>query len=272
MKPILVPTDFSACAANALQYAFEIAEHTGQFLKVLYVVYPSDGVNNNMYDAFFIDTYVEERTAGLKDWVKPLQEKYPNTAVTCECTVGLPISTICQSAEDMDAGLIVMGTTGASGLSGVLMGSIAGGVASNSKVPVMTVPTQAQYQPNGMFAFATDFKKPLSAKAIQCLQDILDIEHNGMAIVHVINGDKEQRDQKQEQALTQALGNIPHDFHYLHAGDIADGVHVFIESTDCNGLITVAHEHGLFYQLFRKSVSKTLAQHALVPTLVLHEK
>lgn len=36
---------------------------------MLYVVYPNEGVDNNVYDAFFIDNYVQERLEGMKDWV-----------------------------------------------------------------------------------------------------------------------------------------------------------------------------------------------------------
>ena len=70
MPTILVPTDFSKCANNALMYALEIAQRTGRSITVLYVVYPNEGVDNNMYDAFFVDTYVNERIDSMKKWVK----------------------------------------------------------------------------------------------------------------------------------------------------------------------------------------------------------
>jgi len=65
MKTILVPTDFSKCADNAMKYALEIAQRTKASITVLYVVFPNEGVNNNIYEAFFVDDYIQQRLAGM---------------------------------------------------------------------------------------------------------------------------------------------------------------------------------------------------------------
>ena len=70
MKTILVPTDFSKCANNAMMYAVEVAQRTGASVTALYVVYPNEGIDNNMYDAFFIDDYVKQRLDGMQKWVQ----------------------------------------------------------------------------------------------------------------------------------------------------------------------------------------------------------
>ena len=72
MKTILVPTDFSKSANNAMRYALKIAERAGFSITVLYVVYPNEGVDNNLYDAFFVDNYVQERLTGMKSWSRNL--------------------------------------------------------------------------------------------------------------------------------------------------------------------------------------------------------
>ena len=70
MKTILVPTDFSKCANNAMMYALEVAKRIEAKVVALYVVYPSEGVDNNMYDAFMIDDYVDQRKKAMVSWVK----------------------------------------------------------------------------------------------------------------------------------------------------------------------------------------------------------
>ena len=57
IKHILVPTDFSKCASNAMNFALEIAARTGASVKVLHVLYPNEGVDNNVYSAIWIDEY-----------------------------------------------------------------------------------------------------------------------------------------------------------------------------------------------------------------------
>lgn len=273
MKTILVPTDFSKCANNAMMYALEIAQRAGASVTVLYAVYPNEGVNNNMYDAFFIDDYVKERLSGMKTWTEKFTASphLKDVEIRLECKMGFPVSTICQTAEDVNASLIVMGTTGASGLSGVLLGSVASGVIAGSKAPVLVVPTKAVFRNFARFAFATDFKMPVSRGSLQIMRELLNLQHTGLNIIHVLRDESQQPNQKQEEALSERLGTVPHDFHYIHDDNIPQAIHNFLESTDCNGLVAVAHEHSLLHGLFSKSVSRELAHHTTVPMLVLHD-
>lgn len=274
MKTILVPTDFSKGANNALMYALEIAQRTGTSVTVLYVVYPSEGVDNNMYDAFFIDDYVQKRLEGMGKWIGKFTRSphLKGVEIKTECRVGFPVSTISQAADDLNASLIVMGTTGASGLSGVLLGSTAGGVISYTKKPVFVVPHKAVFRNFARFAFATDFKMPVSQASMQVMREMLNLQHTGLNILHVVGEAGKEPNEKQEDALSEKLGTIPHDYHYLHDKDIVSAIHHFLEATDCNGLVVVAHEHSLLHRLFGKSISRTLAHHSRVPILVLHDR
>lgn len=254
-------------------YALEIAQRTGQSITVLYVVYPNEGVDNNMYDAFFVDNYVQERLDGMKSWAKKFTRSphLKDVAIHLECRIGFPVSTIAQTATELGASLIVMGTTGATGLRGVLLGSIAGGVISSSKTPVFVVPQKAVFRNTARFAFATDFKLSVSQSSMQVMREMLNLQHTGLNIVHVLADPDKHPDKRHEIALSEKLGTIPHNFHYLHDKNVVRAIHNFLEATDCNGLVAVAHEHSLLHNLFAKSVSRSLAHHTSVPILVLHD-
>lgn len=273
MKTILVPTDFSKCANNAMMYALEIAARTGHSITVLYVVYPNEGVDNNMYDAFFVDDYVQQRLDGMQDWIKKFTKSphLKDVKVALECRIGFPVSTITQTATELTASMIVMGTTGASGLRGVLLGSVAGGVISSTKTPVFVVPLKAAFRTKARFAFATDFKMPVSKDSMEVMREMLNLQHTGLNIVHVFEDEGKKPDQRHEQAMSSKLADIPHDYHYIHDKNVVRAIHNFLESTECNGLVAVAHEHSLLHKLFAKSVSRSLAHHTQVPILVLHD-
>ena len=273
MKTILVPTDFSKCANNAMMYALEVAKRIEAKVLALYVVYPSEGVDNNMYDAFMIDDYVQQRNKAMESWAKRFKrsEHLKGIEIATECRVGFPVSVISHAASQMNVDLIVMGTTGANGLKGILLGSTAGGVLTSSHRPVLVVPKNASFRNYARFVMATDFKMKIDKRSMTILKSLLNIEHAGLEVVHVIEDPNVGKVKKEQEALlSEKLEDIPHLFHYIHDKNVPRAISHFLESIDASGLVTVAHEHSLLHKLFFKSVSRSLAHHTSVPMLVLH--
>ncbi|MBL7828871.1 MAG: universal stress protein, partial [Saprospiraceae bacterium] len=178
MKTILVPTDFSKCANNAMMYALEVAKRIQAKIVTLYVVFPNEGVDNNMYDAFMIDDYLAQRTKAMQSWIKKFKrsEHVRDVPVETDCRIGFPVTTITHVAGELNADLIIMGTTGAAGLKGVLLGSTAGGVLVSSNRPVLVVPKVASFRNYARFVLATDFKMRLDKRSMEVLKGLLNIE------------------------------------------------------------------------------------------------
>jgi nucleotide-binding universal stress UspA family protein len=273
MKTILVPTDFSKAASNAMTYAMEMAQRANAKVLVVYVMYPNEGVDNNVYDAFWIDEYIRERKKSMENWAKKFKKNrnMQDVPVETECRVGFPAAGIVHAATDLNADMIVMGTTGASGLKGVLLGSVAGNVISGSKVPVLVVPKKATFRNHAKYVLATDFKMHLNEKTMDILKKTMTLQHTGLDVVHVLVKPEAQPDRSHEESLSKKLDNIPHQFHYLHSTHIAQAISDFVESTEANGVVAVSHEHSLLHKLFSESVSRKLAHHTTVPLLVLHD-
>ncbi len=273
MKNILVPTDFSKCANNALTYAFEIAKRTGGSLHLLHIVYPSEGVDNNAYQAFWIDNYLETRRKEMDRTVKQFykNEAFRDIPVRTEVRIGFPATTTEDYAEEIHADLVVMGTTGATGLRGAILGSTTGTLISKTKRPVLAVPTKSSYRTSAQLAFATDFKMKLSQKSLDVLDEVVKVHHAKLKIVHILDKPGERPDKDAEARVSQKLNGIQHDFHYIHDADVPQAINDYIEATDTNALVTIAHEHSMWHKIFYESTSKTLAQHVHIPMLVLHD-
>lgn len=272
MKTILVPTDFSKCANNAMMYALEVARRIEAKVIALYVLYPTEGVDNNMYDAFMIDDYLLQRKKAMDSWVKRFKrsDHLKGISIETECRVGFPVSVISHAASQLNVDLIIMGTTGAAGLKGILLGSTAGGVLTSSHRPVLVIPKNASFRNYARFVLATDFRMKLDKRSLDILKSLLNVEHAGLEVVHVIEDPAGKPKKDQEALLSQKLEEIPHLFHYIHDKNVPRAISHFLESIDASGLVTVAHEHSLLHKLFFQSVSRSLAHHTSVPMLVLH--
>ncbi len=275
MKSILVPTDFSKTAALALQFGLDLARQTGASLTVLHVVFPNEGVDNNIYNVFWSDEYMAERVKGLMSWVRKFQKSAAvrNVEVNTSCVVGFPVPAICDTAEKIHADLIVMGTTGATGLKGAFLGSIAAGVLAQTKRPLLSIPKQASLSaPLKNIVFATDFRVKLEEHSLAVLKEYLQLKKSKLHVVHIIDKPGAEPEKGRESTLSQIFDDIPHAFHYLHDRDIAQAISNFIEATEAGTLVAVAHEHSLMHRLFFDSITRRLAHRIHVPLLALHDK
>lgn len=142
IRRILVPTDFSLPAQKALRYAIEFAKRFDAELVLVHVVEPP------AYAAAFsrggpIEETEEQRRA--YEWFdsqlqNQANEEIPETVRYKKVLLkGTASTEVAQCAVRESADLIVMATSGRSGLKDVILGSTAERVLRRSPCPVMTV-------------------------------------------------------------------------------------------------------------------------------------
>lgn len=274
MTQILVPTDFSKCAQNAMTYAFEMARRSGASVHLLHIVYPTEGVDNSVYQAVWVDTYIAEREQKLKEIAADYlaSEPYSKINVKTAVSVGFPASNTTEYAQENNIDLIVMGTTGATGLSGALWGSTTSVLASKTQIPVLAVPEKSIMRVGGKFAFTTDFNFNPSATMMNALRSFIHVHLSSLDVVHVLQNADDRPNKAFEGDLSAKLGDIPHQFHYLHDNDVTQAINNFVESTEAIGLVATGHKHGLLERILYRSTSGALVQHANLPVLVLHDE
>lgn len=131
---ILFPTDLSELAAPAFALACSLARDMGARLLVLHVVPPpvvhGEVVARRQPNGFYKDLWEE---------LRKLQAKQGDVNVEHHLIDGVPATEIVRFAGEHEAGLIVMGTHGRTGLVHLLMGSVAEQVMRNAACPVLTV-------------------------------------------------------------------------------------------------------------------------------------
>lgn len=274
MKKILVPTDFSKCANNAMTFALELASRADAAIHILHVIYPNEGMDNNVYNAFWIDEYYDRRKRDVENWAKRFRKNqaFKNVEITASCEIGFPVGSVKKIAQEQNADLIVMGTTGATGLRGAVMGSTASGVVSAVHIPVFAIPAKANFLSHTDYVLATDFDLRIDKSSLKTLIEILHVQHAGIHVLHVLNKPGEEPDKTMEAKVKQVLEDTAFQFHYLHDTNVPRAVNNFIETIRANGLIVISHHHSFFYNLIFQRVSRVLTQKVKVPILALHDK
>jgi nucleotide-binding universal stress UspA family protein len=148
-KRILVPTDFSAPAEVALNYARELAQAVGASLHVLYVMddpLPGIKMPDHVCSIPAIRRQLErEASEQLATVLTPDERTRFRAETTAEW--GNPYVTILKFTSDHDIDLIVMGTHGRGAILHALMGSVAERVVRHAPCPVLTVHTAPEAAP-----------------------------------------------------------------------------------------------------------------------------
>jgi nucleotide-binding universal stress UspA family protein len=137
---ILVPIDFSRHADFAMQYALELAGRFDAAVHLLNVV--EDPLAAGMWSSEIYTAQIAELQINLvRDAETRLRGCIPPGAgnVTTEVRRGPAAKQILEAASEWGADLIVMGTRGRTGISHVLMGSVAEKVVRLAGCPVLTL-------------------------------------------------------------------------------------------------------------------------------------
>lgn len=149
VKSILVAVDFSVCSRAALLAAAEWANQLGASIDVLHVwmvssfpLLPAVADDHQVYDAL-IDGPRRKAEAELARFV----ESASNSGIYVRHATlefGEVAGTICEKAARGAYDLLVLGTHGHSGLSRMVLGSIAEKVVRSAPCPVLTVHAPAE--------------------------------------------------------------------------------------------------------------------------------
>ena len=135
---ILVPTDFSAYADQALDYAIDLAQKLQARLTLVHIIDTTPlGVVEGA--TMLPPSYWQELETGVAQRMEESLKPIHDVGLQGETVIvhGVPFQAIIDTAKEKGVDLIIMGTHGRTGLTHVLMGSVAEKVVRLAPCPVL---------------------------------------------------------------------------------------------------------------------------------------
>lgn len=135
-KTVLVPYDFSEPSAAAIDEALGMVGDTGRVF-VLHVIVPL--TNISLEPGVIVDLASDEsrRTAAIELLKERLND--PANKMSTEVRIGDPGSEIVRFAAEINADMIIMPSHGRTGLTRLLLGSVAERVLRLAECPVLVL-------------------------------------------------------------------------------------------------------------------------------------
>lgn len=273
MKQILVATDFSTSAGNAFEYALGVAKALEMEVCAIHAIGPTEGINNNTYNAIFIDDYYNNKRQALKEWTEKYtaKEEYKDVEVSTVCGVGFLKNVLDKYISEHYVELLVMGITGATNITGIV-GSNVSTILSVIKTPTLIIPHESKFSPQPVITLATDYETRLSAQDMNALNEMLEaFGSDRLKVLYVADKKGSKQIETEEKKLKELLKASEPEFNYISASKPLNGIMDFVDKDKTDILCLVKHHHNVIYRLFNRSMVNQVLNKSVKAVLVLHE-
>jgi nucleotide-binding universal stress UspA family protein len=280
MKQILLPTDFSDNAWNALFTALKLYADVPCHFYLLNAHEP--GIANLLGDkgkqrlAVIYDSMKEYSNQELNKVLDYLKKNHRNSKHTFEKISRTDdlVSAIQEILLKKDMDMIIMGTKGATGAKEVFMGSNTVKVIKAIRNrPVMAIPESYDFQILGKVIFPTDFTQFFEPFELSPLVELTLLWKAHIAVFQVALEFQLSDSQKMNKTLLdKRLADTNHSFHEVKMKeDITKGIQDFAKEKEAGMIALIHYGHTFLEKLTREPVVKKVAFHSKIPLLVLPE-
>lgn len=281
MKNIIVPTDFSDNAYNALYYATQLVNHG--VCKILLVHSYEKELANEL--SMMDPTKNEQIVLNLRKRIQVKMEAVKHQIIrdcdTQEIRVELFYGgdalndMVYGIIKNLDVNSIVMGTKGSSGLKEVFLGSQAVSVVKHiQSTPVFLIPKETDFEAPKNIAYTTDFTKDYQTSHFSYLKNLIKEHQSQLDVCHVYDTSKDETGLKPHfNDLQNKLSDVPFNMRWIpgHNG-LEKDISQFCSEHDIHLLVLTYHKYGFFKGLLKTSLVEKASFHLDLPLLILPEE
>ncbi|MGI9546968.1 MAG: universal stress protein [Flavobacteriaceae bacterium] len=279
MKRIILPTDFSENAYNAIRYALRLYEdeECTFYLMNTYTpaIYQTEYVLHSPGQIGLGDIYQSESTDQLEQLQKSLQQEFknPGHTIITHSAFNILVDEVLSMTDKEGADLVIMGTQGASGAKEIFLGTHTVHVIKKSKKPVIAIPADYQYKVPASILFPTDYEIDYNKEEIGCFLKIAKKMKAKIHVLHVTTGfDLTEMQQANKSKLQSLLEGIDHRFHDVPSQEIIESINGFQKQNQVDLLVMIQNKHTFLERLFIEPIIKKIGFHVAVPFMVLPHK
>ena len=264
MKTILVPTDFSSFADNALNLAILLAKGLQSRILLCHVL------ENKGTDA-----KVKKESANKLEALGRKIAHAGDVDYAAEVREGELLPELMAAIKTHKAGLVVMGTKGNRNLMEKILGSCTDQLIQHSHCPVMAVPDTIHFNtPIKRLTYATDYHKSDVKDILQLVELAASLKAQ-VNVLHV-SGD-EIAPEKEIKLMEDFMHRINSKTSYsnlsyqmLHGNKVIEKLKEHIQEGSTDIMVTATHHRGLLERIFSKSYTLSLVKDSLVPVIAFH--
>ncbi len=274
MKTIIVATDYSPTAENALAYAAQLARLTSSKMVIFNAYHLPIPSAEGVMPMLDLQEFIAENKARL---TKIAEETAKNYEVKVEAQSGTSLlqdelDALCHQYPEP---LVVVGMRGNS-LERKIFGSITTSVVRRGKYPVLVVPAEAHFQDIAKILFAYDYHTLKDTNLLSPLKKLAQHFRAQIQVLHLMQTPAltfMEEDIpftiKKGPSLEKIFRGIKHNYKELETEDIVGGIEKGIEEYGADLLVMVPHKPGFWDNILNRSKTRKMALKTHIPLLAL---
>lgn len=281
MKHILIPTDFSENAWNAITYALDLFKDEKCMFYLLNTYTPAIASSRfmaaSLEGGLYANAAHEFSQNGLKRTINKIKKKHYNANHKFKTisSFALLVDEILESISTYEIDLVVAGTKGSSGVSEVFLGSNAVRmIKAVKKCPLLVIPKSFEFEKPTEIAFATDFNRFYTLSE---LRPLIEMAKSFDAVIRIVNVQYEIKPLTELQRfnlnmLRKYLKDIEHYIHTVsELNSVSKTLELFSTELDIHLLAMLNYQHSFMERLTREPIVKRIAFHTQTPLLIIPE-
>ena len=278
MKKILIPTDFSRNAWNAICYALEFFKNEACTFYFLHTYTPAfyrmDYMLGGPAYSAIPDVGIDISIAGLEKTLNDVQEQFPNPNHTYETISAFNTLTdeINELSEKENIHMVVMGTQGATGAKQLFLGSSTVFVIRKARVPILVIPNNCRFSPLQKILFPTDFWSTYKKEEVQPIIEIAKIHQAEITLLHIKEEyDLTERQLENKALLEELLKDVSPVSTEVEEKLMPQAILDYIEENRYHLLAMMNREHSFFERILIKQNVDQIGFHVKIPFLVVRD-
>ena len=276
MKKILLPTDFSANAYNAIEYALQLFKDEECIFYLLhafapgsYIISSVDDGPSNMVIEDVARRNAEEQLQEIKSKIDA-EHAYPKHTLEVIISFSSLMSEMKSIVKERGIDLIVMGTQGATGAKEVFLGTNTMDAIRKVKIALIAVPEGFTYQKPQEILFTTDLKFSMENKYLPLLRWIGTKHIARINALNIYTGRSlEPYQEEVKNQLATYFKDNSYLFHELEYMSVTEAVEHFQIKHKADFLVMINNKHTYFENLLFKPVIKEIVYHTSIPFMVI---
>ncbi len=276
MKKILLPTDFSDNAWNAIVYALEYFKEEKCEFHILHTYTPTfyrvDYMMGGPTYSAIPDMGVEVAQAGLDKTLVDIKLKFKNSKHRFKTVSAFNTLTneIMELSKRKDFDLIVMGTQGATGAKEIFLGTHTVHVLRKSRIPVLVIPTGYAFEEVKYILFPSDYAMPFTKDELQLLIDMAQMHKARLKVLNVKDDyDLTEGQKVNKKSLEAIFKTLQPTFEQVKGKLMPNATHEYIEQNNTSLLAMMNRKHSFFDRLLVKPNIDSIGYHTKIPFLAL---